>query len=222
MEAQVYSVKGATLGKVKLPEKVFGLAWNADLVHQVATSLAMSRRKPYAHTKNRGDVRGGGKKPWKQKGLGRARHGSIRSPIWVGGGVAHGPRKEKNFERKVSKKMKEKALYTLLSRKFKDGEVLFVENIKFEKPKTKDAVTILSSLSTIKGFEKLSMKKKNAALIALSERDTNVSKSLSNIGHVEAVEVRNLSPLALLNYKFLIIEDPEKALKNIPSHGQGK
>lgn len=222
MEAQVYSIKGEAKGKVKLPEKVFGLSWNADLVHQVATSLAMSRRKPYAHTKNRGDVSGGGKKPWKQKGLGRARHGSIRSPIWVGGGVAHGPRNEKNFERKVSKKMKEKALYTLLSRKFKDGEVLFIEDLKFEKPKTKEAVVIMKSLSGVKGFEKLSTKKNNSALIALADKDQNAEKSLRNMGNVEIVEARNLNPLALLNYKYLIIEDPENALKKIPSHGQGK
>src|SRR4029078_6219347 len=98
----------------------FGLPWNADLVHQVISSLKTDARKPVAHTKTRGSVRGGGKKPWQQKGTGRARHGSIRSPLWVGGGVAHGPRNDKNFDRKVNKKMKAKALYTILSKKFKD------------------------------------------------------------------------------------------------------
>jgi len=121
MEATIYNTSGKLMGKIRLPGDVFGLPWNADLVHQVVTSLQTSRRKPYAHVKTRGEVRGGGRKPWKQKGTGRARHGSTRSPIWVGGGVTHGPRNEKNFERKVSKKMKTKALYTILSAKYFNG-----------------------------------------------------------------------------------------------------
>src|SRR3972149_9857733 len=117
MDAAIYDIDGKKSGTVTLPENVFGVRWNADLVKQVSDSLLSAKRKPIAHTKNRGEVRGGGKKPWQQKGTGRARHGSIRSPIWVGGGVTGGPRKEKNFERKVSKKMKAKALYTILSQK---------------------------------------------------------------------------------------------------------
>src|SRR6185369_11983395 len=108
-----------------------------------------------------GEVRGGGKKPWQQKGTGRARHGSTRSPIWVGGGVAHGPRKDKNYDRKINKSAKAKAFLTLLSKKFKDGQVLFVESLSFTAPKTKDAKSALVSLSKAKGFEKLSTKRKN-------------------------------------------------------------
>src|SRR5574343_932022 len=114
METQVYNQKGKSVGSLKLPEAVFGLKWNADLVHQVVTSMESTARTNVAHTKNRGDVRGGGKKPWQQKGTGRARHGSTRSPIWVGGGVTHGPRKDKNYERKVNRKMKAKALFTII------------------------------------------------------------------------------------------------------------
>ena len=109
METTIYSKDGKQKGKINLPEDIFGLKWNADLVHEVITSLGMAKRSPIAHTKNRGEVSGGGKKPWQQKGTGRARHGSIRSPIWVGGGVAHGPRNEKNFMRKVNKKVKDGA-----------------------------------------------------------------------------------------------------------------
>ena len=218
MEATIYDIKGKSAGKVKLPENIFGLSWNADLVHQVATSLATNKRKPIAHTKTRGEVRGGGKKPWQQKGLGRARHGSTRSPIWVGGGVAHGPRNEKNFERKVGKVMKDRALYTILSQKWKDGEVLFVDTLGTKK--TKEAVLVLKNLSSVKGFERLSTKKKNSAIFALAGKNISTEKSMRNIGSIEAMEVRNLNPLALLNYKYLVIENPAESLAKLPGHGR--
>src|SRR5690349_19754974 len=108
METTVYNQKGQEAGKIKLSEAVFGAPWNADLVHQVVVSMQSSARHSIAHTKTRGEVSGGGKKPWQQKGTGRARHGSTRSPIWVGGGIAHGPRSDKNYDRKVNKKAKTK------------------------------------------------------------------------------------------------------------------
>ncbi len=104
------------------------------------------------HTKGRGEVSGGGKKPWKQKGTGRARHGSTRSPIWVKGGVTHGPNNLKNYDRKVNKKMKAKALFTILSRKMKDGEIVFVDSIKIAKPKTVDAINVLKEIGKNKSF----------------------------------------------------------------------
>lgn len=216
MKADIYDIKGKVSGSVDLDAALFGLSWNSDLVHQVATSLMSSKRKAVAHTKTRADVRGGGKKPWQQKGTGRARHGSTRSPIWVGGGVTHGPRNDKNFERKVSKKMKAKAFYTILSRKFKDGEVLFVDSIAFSEPKTKSAIAALGTLSGVKGFENLLAKRKNSAVVALSSKNTAVERSMSNLGNFEVLEARNLHPLALLSHKFLIIENPEVALKVFP------
>lgn len=216
MEASVYSLEGKKSGTVTLPESVFGLRWNADLVSQVVNSLASSKRKPVAHTKNRGEVRGGGKKPWKQKGTGRARHGSTRSPIWVGGGVTHGPRNEKNYDRKVSKKMKAKALFTILSRKYKDGEVLFVDSFALSENKTRVAVGTLHSLAQVKGFEKLMTKRNNSAILALSGKNKEVERAFRNLGNIETLEARNLNPLSLLEYKYLVIENPTESLKVFP------
>lgn len=216
MEAPIYSLDGKKTGSVTLPENIFGLPWNADLVHQVATSLASSKRKNVAHTKDRSDVSGGGKKPWRQKGTGRARHGSTRSPIWVGGGVAHGPRNDKNFERVVSKKMRAKALFTILSRKMRDGEVLLVDSLSLSEAKTREAVNALESLSGIKGFENLLSKKNNSATIALAGKNKETERSFANLGNVEVLEARNLHPLALLEHKFVVIENPTEALNNFP------
>ena len=216
MEATVYSLEGKKAGNITLPESLFGVRWNADLVRQVTDSMLSSARKSIAHTKNRGEVRGGGKKPWQQKGTGRARHGSTRSPIWVGGGVTHGPRNEKNYERKVSKNMKAKALSTILSRKFKEGEVLFVDEVSFTEPKTRVAIASLNSLSTVKGFERIFSKKNNAVAIALSSKNKGVEKAFSNLGNVEIIEARNLSPLTLLKYKYLILENPDVSIKALP------
>lgn len=215
MEAIVYNQKGKESGKVNLPESVFGLKWNADLVHQVVTSMESNSRTPVAHTKDRGDVSGGGKKPWKQKGTGRARHGSTRSPIWVGGGVAHGPRNEKDYTKKINKKMKAKALYTILSSKFKEGKIVFIDSFSFAKPQTKEAVSVLENISKINGFNTLTTKRKNSAIVALSSGNDNSKKSFSNISNILTEEVRNINPVDLLNYKYIIIENPETSLEFI-------
>src|SRR3989344_5840193 len=129
MESPIYNQQGKVTGKITLPESIVGVPWNADLVHEVVRLMNSNSRTAIAHTKTRGEVRGGGKKPWKQKGTGRARHGSSRSPIWVVGGVAHGPLAEKNYKRKVSKSMRAQALFSVLSKKLKDGEIIFVDSL---------------------------------------------------------------------------------------------
>ncbi|MFZ2521928.1 MAG: 50S ribosomal protein L4 [Minisyncoccia bacterium] len=215
LEAVVYDTKGKESGKVSLPEGVFGQKWNADLVHQVVMSMESTQRTNVAHTKNRGEVRGGGKKPWQQKGTGRARHGSIRSPLWVGGGVTHGPRNDKDYSRKINKKMKAKALYTILSKKYRDGQVLFVDEIALKAPKTKEAKVILSSLSKVSGYNDLLSKKKNSAYIALSAKDTNTEKSFNNFGNLMVDEIRNVNPVSLLKYKYVVISNPERGLSLI-------
>ena len=216
MDTPLYSIEGKKVGVVALPDNIFGVRWNADLVKQVADSLLSAKRKNVAHTKDRSEVRGGGKKPWRQKGTGRARHGSIRSPIWVGGGVTGGPRNEKNFDRKVSKKMRVRALYTILSQKLRDKEVFFLDSIKLIEPKTKIAVKTLQSLSSIKGFEKIFSKKNNATVIALSDKNKETERAFGNLGNVSVLEARNLNPLSLLEYKYLVIENPQKTFTMLP------
>jgi large subunit ribosomal protein L4 len=213
VEATVYTQDGKKSGTVSLPANIFGLPWNADLVHQVITSMMTNARSPIAHTKDRGEVSGGGKKPWRQKGTGRARHGSRRSPIWVGGGVTGGPTKDKNFERKVNKKMKAKALFTILSRKVKDGKVLFVDQFAMTNPKTKDALASLASLAKVTGFERLTSKKKNAAHIAIEAKNKAVELSFRNIANVSVDELRNLSPIDLMSSTYLVVANPTKAIE---------
>ncbi len=215
MEANIYNQEGKAAGKFKIPEGIFDLPWNADLVHEVVRLMNSNSRAGSAHTKTRGEVRGGGKKPWKQKGTGRARHGSSRSPLWVGGGVAHGPRNDKNFDRKINKKAKSKALLTILSRKFKDGQILFIDEVRMAAPKSKEAKIVLTALSKIKGYEKLATKPKNAAIITIPAKKDAVSKSFRNFGNVSVEEFRNINPVSVLNHKYLVISNPETALKSL-------
>lgn len=202
---------------MKLPESVFGVSWNADLVHQVMTSIASNKRAGTANVKGRGEVRGGGRKPWKQKGTGRARHGSTRSPIWVGGGATHGPTPEKNYKKKINRKMKAKALYTVLSKKFKTGGILFVDKLDLASISTKNADGIKHSLAKVAGFDKLGRKTGNIALIALPEKSDNAFKSFRNIPSVYLEDVKNINLLEVLNYKYLIMVDPEKCVKFLES-----
>jgi large subunit ribosomal protein L4 len=213
MKTPVYNIEGKEINKIDLPEQIFELPWNADLVHQVVTTMATNARQPIAHTKNRGEVRGGGKKPWKQKGTGRARHGSSRSPIWIGGGVTFGPRNEKDYSRKINKKMKAKTLAIILSKKLKDNEIIFVDSLNLTAPKSKDAKSRIVSLATVAGFEKLATKRKNTALISLSKKDNNIKKSFANFSNFLTEEVRNINPIDLMNYKYVVFENPEETVK---------
>src|SRR3990167_5955176 len=117
MKISIYNQAGEKTSTMNLPKEIFEIKFNADLVHQIAVSLSANKRQISAHSKTRSEVRGGGKKPWRQKGTGRARHGSIRSPLWKGGGVTFGPRKDKVYEKDVPKKMRRKALLMVLSEK---------------------------------------------------------------------------------------------------------
>ena len=212
LKSDIYDVQGKKAGTIELPENIFGLKWNDALMHQVVTTMQANARNIIAHTKSRGDVRGGGRKPWQQKGTGRARHGSIRSPIWRGGGVTHGPRNDKVYAREIPKKMRAKALFIALSRKFKDGELLFVNSFGIEAPKTAVAKKAMATLSKVSGFEKLASKRKNAVLIGFADMSPASQKSFRNIGNVQCASIRNINPVSVLGSKYMIIENPEASI----------
>lgn len=215
MKAQVFKQDGGKASEITLSENLFGMKWNADLVHEVVTVMQGNARTTIADTKDRGEVRGGGKKPWKQKGTGRARHGSRRSPIWTGGGIAHGPLSTKDYSRKLNKKVRAKALAVTLSKKQADGEVLFVDSLSFAAPKAAEAKAAIKSLANASDAKELVTKRKNTAVIVLPGRNTAAEKSFQNFGNLSVVMAKDLNALDLLTYKFVVIADPKVSLETL-------
>lgn len=215
IEAPIFSMSGEKVGSISLPESIFGAPWRSDLVHQVTTAMQANARQNRAHTKNRAEVSGGGKKPWKQKGTGQARHGSSRSPIWRHGGITFGPRSERDYSEKINRKMRIGALLSVLSRKAKDGEVIFVDKFIFAEPKSSVAKTAISAIAKGADVATLVTKKKNAALLALSSYDAATIKSFHNFGNLMTEEMRNINPVDVMSHKYLVIEAPEAAFKTL-------
>lgn len=213
MKTTIFSQDGKKAGEVTLDAGVFGVSWNKDLMHDVVMILRGNARVSTAHTKDRSEVRGGGKKPWKQKGTGRARHGSSRSPIWAGGGVAHGPRNEKDYSRKLNKNMRAKALAIALSKKVTDGDFVLVDTLTFSEPKAKEAKAIIGALAKATEKNTLSTKRKNAALLVLPRRDELIEKSFQNFGNMEVAIAKDVNPLQVLTYKYVVIVNPTDTLK---------
>ncbi len=195
MKIDLYNQQGEVTGSVVLPKEIFDIKFNADLVHQVAISLAGNARQISAHSRMRGEVSGGGKKPWRQKGTGRSRHGSIRSPLWKGGGVTHGPRKDRIFEREIPKKMRRKALLMILSEKAKNNQLVLLDKIELEKGKTKEMAKSLAKLPC----------NNQATLIALPNYDKKIFLASRNIKKTSIEDARNLNVLELLNHKYLLL-----------------
>ena len=222
MQAPTYNTRGTAVGKVTLPESVFGQAWNADVVHEVVLGMQSNARAGTAHTKVRGEVRGGGKKPWRQKGTGRARAGSRRSPIWRGGGITFGPRNEKDYTKKINHRVRAKALGIALSQKLRDDEIIFLDTLVFAAPKAKEAKVILGALTGIKGKETLATKRKNAALLVLSGRDEATEKSFRNFGNMSVEQAKNINPVELFSFKYVIIADAQKAVALLEKRLSGK
>lgn len=211
MKTDLYNLKNEKVGTVEVPEKIFGVKWNPVLVHQVLRAHLANKRVPWAHAKTRAEVRGGGRKPWRQKGTGRARHGSIRSPLWVGGGKAHGPSKERDYSQKVNKKMGRLALFSALSKKLSDGEVKFFENFSVEAPKTK---LLAGALKTVLNLKK--NQKKYDTLILADKENKNIFRASRNLPKMKSVSVDNLNLYDILNFKRFFIEN--EALRAMVKH----
>ena len=195
MKIDIYNQAGEVTGSATLPKEIFDVKFNADLVHQVMVSLSANKRQTSAHTKTSGEVRGGGKKQWRQKGTGRSRQGSIRSPLWKGGGITHGPRKDRNFEVEIPKKMRRKALFMVLSEKAKNNKLVVLEKIESENGKTKEMAQSLLKLPC----------KNQATLIAMPDYNKKVLLATRKISKTSIEDARNLNVLQLLNHKYLVI-----------------
>jgi len=200
MNVKLYNQKGEEIEKVELSADIFGLELNKDLVHQVVVTQMANARKVIAHTKDRSERRGGGRKPWRQKGTGRARHGSIRSPIWRGGGISFGPTKERVFTKKINKKMKQKALFMALSSKVKDKEMVLLDKLEIKEAKTKSMTSILNNLK-----DKLKKDLTKSVLIVLPKTDLKVIRANNNIAKTKTIRADSLNVLDILNYKYLLI-----------------
>jgi large subunit ribosomal protein L4 len=217
MKVNVYTIEGKVAKTLEVPENIFGAAWNADLVSQVLYSQASNRRAGTAHTKNRADVRGTHKKPWAQKGSGRARHGSAQSPLWKGGGVTFGPRNEKNYKKTIPKGMKVAALYSLLSAKVAQGKVIFVDTMSEATGKTQAADAIMRNLATIEGFKTLCYKKPNNIYMTTKKGDEMTKRSFRNLPYMTLHNMEDLNPLDLANTRYLVIADPEETIQFLSS-----
>ncbi|HPR91532.1 MAG TPA: 50S ribosomal protein L4 [Candidatus Paceibacterota bacterium] len=214
-KTKLYNKEGKENGFIELPA-FFATPYNGDLIAQVMNVLSNQNRKLSAHAKGRGEVSGGGKKPWKQKGTGRARHGSTRSPLWVGGGVTFGPDKKRNYDLKINKKMKAKALKSVLSQKLKDKEIIFVDTLDTENLKTKVIATSVDALLTAENLRKTL---RPSTLVALSKTEKNIIRAGRNIKNAYFDIASNLSLLPVLNHKVIILtkaglEDLKTVLKD--------
>ncbi|MEW6740668.1 MAG: 50S ribosomal protein L4 [Nitrospirota bacterium] len=181
-EIEVKDINNNAKGKITLSEAVFNSTASEAVVHSAVVSYLANQRQGTHATKTVSMVSGGGKKPWKQKKTGRARHGSIRSPIWRGGGIAFGPQ-PRDYSVNLPKNMRKAALYKALTMKLSDGEIAVVDSISMDKPKTKDMVRILRNIG-------LSEK---TVLIVLSEKDENIMLSVKNIPTADVVRVSDLN-----------------------------
>lgn len=204
-EAKLYNQKGDNIGEINLNPKIFGIESNVDLVKQIIVAQLANKREVVADTKTRGEVRGGGKKPWKQKGTGRARQGSIRSPLWKGGGVVFGPTTDRNFSLKVNKKMKKKALFVTLSEKARETAVSVIEEISLAEAKTKNIANLLKKM----GFGK-------KTLVVVNPKDEAVFRAGKNIAGVVITAANSLNVIDVLKNKDLLFtKDAIKIVEDV-------
>lgn len=197
---------GKELASLSLNQDIFGVKVNNNLIHQAVVTQLANARWSNSHSKTRAEVAGSGKKPWRQKGTGRARSGSVRNPVWVGGGISFGPRNLQNFSKKFPKKMKRLALLQALSSKVQDKKLAIVDEFNFNKPKTKLAVKFIESLPEFSG----------TMLLVLSHGNSKVELAFRNLPYVKTILASNLNVVDILKYEWLIINnDAVKEIEKI-------
>ncbi len=191
---KVYDQKGKVAGEMDFP-KSLQTEWNPALVHQAVQAIIANQRKTVAHTKGRGEVSGGGRKPWAQKGTGRARHGSIRSPLWKGGGATFGPTKEKIFAKKINKKMAKKAFLSVLSKKAEEGELKIMESWDLKNHKTKPLAVVVEKIAG-----------KNSVILVSPAGNRNLALASRNLPKARYLASNSLNTHNLLSYKEILME----------------
>ncbi|MGI5921927.1 MAG: 50S ribosomal protein L4 [Syntrophomonadaceae bacterium] len=189
----LYDMSGAQVGELDLNDSVFGIEPNVAVMHAFVKMQLANKRVGTSSTKKRGEVRGGGKKPWRQKGTGRARAGSSRNPLWKGGGIVFGP-KPRDYSYKLPRKVRRLAMKSALSSKVKDNQIIVVDNLQFEEPKTKQMIKTLESLNA-----------SNRTLVVTAGDSINVIKSTRNIPGVKPLRVEAINVYDLLKYETLLI-----------------
>ncbi len=203
-KVNVYNMLGEQVGELELNKDIFGVEVNQHVVYEVVKNQLANKRQGTQSVKTRAEVRGGGRKPWRQKGTGRARQGSIRAPHWTGGGVSFAP-KPRDYSYSVPKKVKRLAMKSALTSKVDNNEIIVMDDLKFDAPKTKDMVNVLKNLKADK-----------KALIVTSEKDINVIRSASNLPNVQTTVVNNLNVYDILKYNSLIItKDAVKKVEEV-------
>ncbi|MFH1030884.1 MAG: 50S ribosomal protein L4 [bacterium] len=209
----IYNREAEKVDEVELNSHIFSVKPNMELIHQALMAQMSNSRKVLAHAKGRSEVRGGGKKPWEQKGTGRARHGSIRSPLWIGGGITFGPSKERNFEVKINKKAKKKALRMLLTDKVVNQKFILLDELEME-GKTKAMTRLINNFS-----EKLNDKKALKALVAHAGKAGNLIRAGRNIEKLKIIGVNNLNIKDLLEYEYFFLpKDGLATIENLYSN----
>lgn len=193
MLVPIYNTTGETVGEIELRKDIFGVPINAPVMHQALVRQQANARLGTHKTKTRSEVSGGGRKPWRQKGTGRARHGSIREPQWRGGGVAHGPR-PRSYRQKMPRKMRRLAYKSALSVKARERQIIVLDDLQMPAPKTQEMVSILEALAV-----------DSSALILLPEENFNVEKSANNLPDVKTLRANYLNIRDLLGYDYLLM-----------------
>ncbi|MBR3173748.1 MAG: 50S ribosomal protein L4 [Eubacterium sp.] len=202
-EVSVLNMEGSEVGKMKLNDAIFGVEINEHLVHQAVVAQLANNRQGTQKAKTRSEVRGGGRKPWRQKGTGHARQGSIRAPQWTGGGVVFAPT-PRDYSKKMNKKEKRIALKSVLTSRVEEGKFIVLDELKFDAPKTKEFAQVLKNLEADK------------ALVVLNDNDTNVVKSAANIPTVKTASTQTINVYDILKYDTVIVtQDAVKTIEEV-------